>query len=84
MRREVVADREHLFSVDGVAFGERDVNSGGLDDDDGEDLCSRLSLPVRGGEGEAIVCAGVKGKNLPGVNSLSFHHCPQEIREHTL
>ena len=56
-----------LFGFDGFATGERYIDV----DSDGEDLCTWLSLPVRGGEGEAIVSAGVKGKNLPGINSFS-------------
>ena len=77
----------HIANYSSVAFGEIDVNSG---DGDGN-LCTGLSLPVWGGEGEAIVCPRVKGKNLLGMNSLSncsFHHCPREIQslipEHTL
>ena len=41
-----------------------DVNSS-EGDDNGEDLCTGLCLPVRGGEGEAIVGAGIEGENLP-------------------
>ena len=39
-----------------------DVNSSEGDDND---LCTGLCLPVRRGEGEAIVGAGVEGENLP-------------------
>ena len=53
-----------LFGFDGFATGERYIDV----DSDGEDLCTWLSLPVRGGEGEAIVSAGVKGKNLQFSN----------------
>ena len=60
----------NLLRFDGFATGERDVDSGD-GDCDGEDLCTRLGLPVRGGEGKAIVSAGVKGENLPGINSFS-------------
>ena len=34
-------------------------------EDNGEHLCTGLCLPVRGGEGKAIVGAGVEGENLP-------------------
>ena len=87
MSREVVADGEHLrlftfesyfrFCTGGVGTGdsgERDVNDGDVDDGEhgeDEDLCTGLSLPVWGGEGEAIVCASVKGENLQKKNSLS-------------
>ena len=54
-----------------------DVNSSEGDDND---LCTGLCLPVRGGEGEAIVGAGVEGENLL-ENKLIVqlfhqdHHC---------
>ena len=49
---------------------------------DSHHLCSRLSLPVRRCEREAIVGARVQGKNLPGTTH--YHICLISFRNSIL